>query len=89
MTASVALLADGGTQEHLDQVRRGGVMFEKVLWATDGSEAADQAMPLARTLAEEGDGQLLVVHCQELMMAAKAAGHYPRFANDYEPESKD
>jgi nucleotide-binding universal stress UspA family protein len=28
-------------------------MFKKVVWATDGSDAADEALPLARALAAE------------------------------------
>jgi nucleotide-binding universal stress UspA family protein len=47
-------------------------MFKKVLWATDGSEAADLAMPLARTLAADGGGDLLIMHCEELTMPGKA-----------------
>jgi nucleotide-binding universal stress UspA family protein len=41
-------------------------MFKKVVWATDGSEAADQALALARTLAQEGGGELRVIHCEEI-----------------------
>ncbi len=63
-------------------------MFEKVMWATDGSEAADQAMPLASALAAEGGGELVAVHCVELTMPGKAGGRYPRFANEDELKAK-
>jgi nucleotide-binding universal stress UspA family protein len=39
-----------------------------VVWATDGSEPADQALRLAKALAAEGDGNVLVVHCEELTL---------------------
>jgi nucleotide-binding universal stress UspA family protein len=45
-------------------------MFKKVVWATDGSEAADHALPLVKTLAAD-DGELLVIHCDELMLPAR------------------
>lgn len=63
-------------------------MFNKVMWATDGSEAADQAMPLARTLAAEGAGELLMLHCNELTMPGKGGGRLPRFANEDELKAK-
>jgi nucleotide-binding universal stress UspA family protein len=63
-------------------------MFNKVIWATDGSDAADKALPLARTLVTESEGELLVVHCEELMMPGKAAGRYPKFADEDEIKKK-
>ena len=55
-------------------------MFEKIIWATDGSEAADRALPYAKALA--ADGSLLVVHCNELLVGR--AGGYSAFADDDE-----
>jgi nucleotide-binding universal stress UspA family protein len=46
-------------------------MFRKVVWATDGSDAADTALPLAKSLAAEGGGELRVVHCDERTIAPK------------------
>jgi nucleotide-binding universal stress UspA family protein len=40
-------------------------MFKKIVWATDGSDAADHALALAKRLAVEGGGELLAVHCEE------------------------
>ena len=42
-------------------------MYEKVVWATDGSEAADLALPHAATLAADSGGELFIVHCEEFI----------------------
>ena len=63
-------------------------MFQKVMWATDGSDAADQALPLAKTLAADGGGELLVAHCEELTMPGKAGGSFPVHANEDELKVK-
>jgi nucleotide-binding universal stress UspA family protein len=63
-------------------------MFKKVVWATDGSNAADEALPLARTLASEGGGELLVVHCVELTQPAKWAGRLPINLNEEQLKEK-
>lgn len=58
-------------------------MFKKVLWATDGSDFADAALPLAKALTAEADGELLVVHCEEFTLPGKGpGGRYPRYANE-------
>jgi nucleotide-binding universal stress UspA family protein len=59
-------------------------MFKNIIWATDGSEAADRALPYAKALA--ADGSLLVVHCNELLVGR--AGGYSAFADDDELENK-
>lgn len=43
-------------------------MFNKVVWATDGSTAADQALALARKLVEESKGELIAIHCEEIAL---------------------
>lgn len=63
-------------------------MFKKVVWATDGSEQADEALPFARALVAEGGGQLVVVHCVELSLPAKAAGRYPIRADEQDLTAK-
>jgi nucleotide-binding universal stress UspA family protein len=63
-------------------------MFKKVMWATDGSDAADQALPLAKTLAADGGGELLVAHCEELMMPVKGGGGFPVHADEDELKLK-
>jgi nucleotide-binding universal stress UspA family protein len=44
-------------------------MFTLIVWATDGSEAAEAALPLARGLAESSGARILVVHVEELIVA--------------------
>lgn len=63
-------------------------MFKKVVCATDGSDTADHALEAARALAEESDGELLVVHCEELTLPGKGGGPYPRYANEEELQAK-
>jgi nucleotide-binding universal stress UspA family protein len=63
-------------------------MFRKVVWATDGSDAADQALDVAKTLTAESGGELLVLHCEELTVPGKAAGVYPRYADEDELKAK-
>ena len=49
-------------------------MFKTIIWATDGSEAADRALPYAEELAEGDDRALIVVHVKELL-GGRAAGY--------------
>jgi nucleotide-binding universal stress UspA family protein len=44
-------------------------MFNKVIWATDGSENADRALDLVKSIVSESGGSLLVVHSIEYMVA--------------------
>lgn len=37
-------------------------MFKKIMWATDGSDNADAALELAKTLAAESAGTLTIAH---------------------------
>jgi nucleotide-binding universal stress UspA family protein len=57
-------------------------MFKKIVWATDGSDAADAALPYAKGLAEGAGHSLVVVHCKELLHGR--AGGYPMYANEDE-----
>lgn len=63
-------------------------MFKKIIWATDGSEGADQALEVATRLASEAGGEVLAVHCIEMTYPGKAAGRYPVFADEDELEQK-
>lgn len=54
-------------------------MFEKVLLAVDGSEHAAKAVPVAAELAKKSDGEVLVFHACEFMVAR---------GGSYELESK-
>jgi nucleotide-binding universal stress UspA family protein len=57
-------------------------MFKRIVWATDGSDAADHALPIAQALAQDSDGHLFVVHITEFAMPGKAGGSYPVHADE-------
>jgi nucleotide-binding universal stress UspA family protein len=57
-------------------------MFETIVWATDGSEAADHALPYVHGLARAHGATVLVVHSRE-MLVGRAAG-YPVLADEEE-----
>ena len=61
-------------------------MFTTIIWATDGSEAADAALPYAKGLAEGHGCKLVVVHSRELLHG-RAAG-YPMYADEEDLEAK-
>jgi nucleotide-binding universal stress UspA family protein len=63
-------------------------MYKKVLWATDGSEAADRALEHAKALAAEGGGPVTVVYCEEFTLPGKGGGRYPVHANEDELQEK-
>jgi nucleotide-binding universal stress UspA family protein len=62
-------------------------MFETIIWATDGSEAADEALPFAKALAACGGGALVVVHTREPLYTGRAAG-LPAYADESDVEAK-
>lgn len=61
-------------------------MFSTIIWATDGSEAADRALPYAQALADGPGRTLVVVHCKELLTGR--AGGYPVLADEGELQEK-
>ena len=40
-------------------------MFKTIVWATDGSEAADRALPYVKSLAAQENAAVVVVHSEE------------------------
>jgi nucleotide-binding universal stress UspA family protein len=56
-------------------------MFKKIVWATDGSEFAELALPYAKSLAAEEGGALVIVHCEEFMVAPRGGG-MPFYADE-------
>jgi nucleotide-binding universal stress UspA family protein len=56
------------------------VMFKTIIWATDGSEAAERALSTALELTAEANGRLLVVHANERL--GGRAGGAPMFADE-------
>lgn len=63
-------------------------MFKKVIWATDGSEAADRALPHAKMLAAESGAPIVVVYCEEFTLPGKGGGSAPVHANEEEVQAK-
>ena len=61
-------------------------MFKTIVWATDGSESADRALPYAKALADGEDRKLVVVHSKEVFVGR--AGGYPVLADEDELEAK-
>jgi nucleotide-binding universal stress UspA family protein len=61
-------------------------MFKTIIWATDGSEVADGALPFAKELAQCDDGKLVVVHSNE-KFSGRASG-YSVLADEEELEAK-
>ena len=49
-------------------------MFKKILWATDGSDNADQALAIAKSLASQEGAELTIVHVvQKIATSGDAA----------------
>ena len=61
-------------------------MFKTIVWATDGSDAADAALPYVKGLAEGEGHKLVVVHSKELIHGR--AGGYPMYADEDELQEK-
>ena len=57
-------------------------MFETIVWATDGSELADRALPLVKELAQVHGSKIVVLHANELL--AGRLGGAPMLANEDE-----
>jgi nucleotide-binding universal stress UspA family protein len=63
-------------------------MFKKVLWATDGSDAADRALVHAKAFATEGSAPLVAVYVEEFTLPGKGGGSLPVHANEDELRTK-
>ncbi len=63
-------------------------MFKKIIWATDGSESADRALDLVKTLASQNGSELLVVHSVEVLAGPGARGAYTEDADEDERQTK-
>jgi nucleotide-binding universal stress UspA family protein len=61
-------------------------MFKTIVWATDGSDAADAALPSVKGLAEGEGHKLVVVHSKEVLRGR--AGGYPVNADEDEVLAK-
>ena len=49
-------------------------MFKTIVWATDGSDSADRALPYVKDLAAEDEAKVIVVHCVEYVMGPRSGG---------------
>ncbi len=61
-------------------------MFKSIIWATDGSAAADRAMPYVRSLASESGGEVTILHVDQVLVGR--AGGEPVFANEDDIRAK-
>jgi nucleotide-binding universal stress UspA family protein len=61
-------------------------MFKTIVWATDGSDTADRALPYAKSFAEGAGRKLVVVHAKELIVGR--AGGNPVLADEDDLEAK-
>ena len=61
-------------------------MFKTIIWATDGSEAAERALPVALDLTAQVNGMLLVVHADE-RFGGRASG-VPVIADEEDVEGE-
>ena len=56
-------------------------MFKTIVWATDGSEHADRALDVAKTLASEQGATLTIVHVVQRIAATIAVAHPKNLLN--------
>jgi nucleotide-binding universal stress UspA family protein len=61
-------------------------MFKSIIWATDGSQSADLALPYAKSLAHQDRAALVVVHCDEFL--AGRGGGQPVIADEDDVKAK-
>ena len=61
-------------------------MFKKILWATDGSEAADTSLPVVERLAAEAQAEVVVFH--GVITAVGPYGGYPMYFDDDDRATK-
>ena len=61
-------------------------MFKTVIWATDGSETAAEALPYALAFGKDHAAKLVVVHAREILVGR--GGGYPVLADESELREK-
>lgn len=61
-------------------------MFKSIVWANDGSEAAQRALPLVKELAHAGGATVTLVHVVERIEGGGAVG-LPRRADESEVQA--
>src|SRR5579872_2225888 len=73
--------------ERFPPEEKGVVMFSTIVWATDGSELADETLPLVTELAGIHDSKIVAVHVNELFRGGRFGGG-PVFADEDELQEK-
>jgi nucleotide-binding universal stress UspA family protein len=63
-------------------------MFNRIIWATDGSDNADNALELAKSLTAQNGGALLAVHTIEELAGPGGRGAFPEQADEDDVEAK-
>lgn len=63
-------------------------MFKTIVWSTDGSDGADQALPVVKELAKQSGAKVVAAHCVELTLAGKGGGRMTRYPNEDEFQAK-
>ena len=61
-------------------------MFNTIVWASDGSEAADFALPFAKSFALQTGSSLVAVQCKEVLVGRP--GGAPLLADEPDIEAK-
>jgi nucleotide-binding universal stress UspA family protein len=62
-------------------------MFKTIVWANDGSEPAEKALPLVKQLAKEGGATVTIVHVVERVEGIGAVG-VPHRADEGEVQAR-
>jgi nucleotide-binding universal stress UspA family protein len=63
-------------------------MFKNIIWATDGSESADRALELAKSLATQDAASLLVLHSIEHLTGPGARGAFTEDADEDDRQAR-
>jgi nucleotide-binding universal stress UspA family protein len=64
-------------------------MFKSIIWATDGSAAADRAMPFVKSLASENSAEVVVLHADQLLMGRAGGQHVIADEDDVRSKIED
>ena len=62
-------------------------MFKTIVWATDGSDSADSALPHVKSLAQASGASVIVVHAVESFVSGYSAG-LPVYGDTEEMKAK-
>ena len=65
---TLALVRSAKTEIARVRRRRGSDRFKVIIWATDGSEVANDALPYVKSIAQAHGSKLIVVHVDEFVV---------------------